>query len=225
MITVKTLAEFNHYCKNKSIVLVGNSTSMQDYNNSSLIDGYDIVVRFGLALDPDSDMIAKVGSKIDVWVGGIYANVHYKRKFKTKSVRDIEPLNDTVLLFNRSRLGLEKELNKSYSDIGNISLTMFSDPQIQNFYKMHDVDQNTTRLSAGAWAILFFMKKLPAVTCVDIIGFDAFTSGNTSKSGFCASWHKDGLAKNGVHSTNVEKRITNNYLAERRLRRVGNGNK
>ncbi|MCB0555171.1 MAG: glycosyltransferase family 29 protein [Phaeodactylibacter sp.] len=55
------------YCLDKSVVVVGNSSSLLETNNGDFIDGFDIVVRMNHGY-PRKEWAAATGMRTDIWV-------------------------------------------------------------------------------------------------------------------------------------------------------------
>jgi len=195
MINKVNIQEFEDFCKNKNILLVGNSVNLVKQDNSELIDSYDIVVRFGWALEPPLIVKEVIGTKLDVWVAGIAACIRYSRMWGHKGIHKI--LNDKIVLFNRSRQRYSETETYNYlNPVEEHALSMFTDKEIQDTCSKYSIDIKATRISAGIWTVLFFIDKIKEYNSLDLIGFDSFTSKNVaSTSGFCHSWHGNGLRR------------------------------
>ena len=57
--------EFDNYCTNKSIVVVGNSRKILEKENGEFIDSHDIVLRFNRGLPEGYEK--HIGTKTDIW--------------------------------------------------------------------------------------------------------------------------------------------------------------
>lgn len=215
---ITSLEGLKNFCKGKKVLLVGNSTSMLDKEHAEVIDSYDIVVRFGYAVEGGEDTKKFVGNKTTMWVFGDCVELYLKSKFKVKSLRDIKDLEDTTLLFNRGRNNIAETFDIKYKDSNDLAVEMFSDSEMCEFYKTHKINIKHIRLSAGLWTILFFLKKVRA-DVINIIGFDSFKSKNAGRRGFCASWHNDALIS-GVHDHELESSIIDFYIEQNKINRL-----
>ena len=56
--------------KDKRIVFVGNSVEIMNYKLADKINSYDIVVRFGRAMQANKLQEESIGTKVDIWVTG-----------------------------------------------------------------------------------------------------------------------------------------------------------
>ncbi len=54
--------------KNKSVLFVGNSVEIMNHKLAKFIDGFDIVVRFGRAIEANKLQKESVGSKCNIWL-------------------------------------------------------------------------------------------------------------------------------------------------------------
>ena len=58
------------FVKNKRIVFVGNSVEIMKHKLGKVIDEYDIVVRFGRAIEATPLQEESIGTKCDIWITG-----------------------------------------------------------------------------------------------------------------------------------------------------------
>ena len=58
------------FLKNKRIIFIGNSVEIMNHNLAEFIDKYDIVVRFGRAIEATPLQEKSLGTKCDIWVTG-----------------------------------------------------------------------------------------------------------------------------------------------------------
>lgn len=207
-----TLQEFKTYAKDKSVILVGNSVEVMNHENADFIDSHDIVVRFGKAIESNEKEQIAIGKKLDVWVTGAFrADMLNKEIY-----RDLT--KDSKILFNRSRICNKKpiKINKNLNDY----LNMFEDNEVLEINKEYDIkdcDKESRRLSAGIWAIKFFVEKIKTQKSLDIIGFDFFAKKTNKKRGGTyepSSWHipiSTGIKETHWHEQEVE--IVNEYVS------------
>ena len=64
---VESIQEF---VKNKRVVFIGNSVEIMNYKLADKINSYDIVVRFGRAMQVNKLQEESIGTKVDIWVTG-----------------------------------------------------------------------------------------------------------------------------------------------------------
>lgn len=200
-----TLEEAKEFFKNKSVILVGNSVELMNYEYADFIDSHDIVVRFGKAIEADENERKAIGSKLSVWVTGDFrAKMILKDPYKTK-------LNGIPILYVRSRIHLDKA-HKKIPEVSH-SLDMFSDEEIKKIYDEYDIkngDPEARRFSAGLWAIKFFCEKIKTQQSLTLIGFDFFRKYTTSRRGGNSdpcSWHRPisvGTRETHWHEQEVE---------------------
>lgn len=212
LIVTNTVNDLLALCKDKSVILVGNSCDMLHNKHADLIDSHDVVVRFGVGLLHNKDKDIFLGRKVDIWIAGSAALIEVKRRKKLKTDRGLSDLlerNSILTLHNRSRNDVSKLLSKYACSF----LEMFSDKEISDYYSKYSVDSTVNRFSAGLWTLLFFLDKVKVFSKLSLVGFDNFRPNNKIKrrSGFCVSWHNDGLS-NEVHSHRIEETIMNSLI-------------
>ena len=87
---VESIQEF---VKNKRVVFIGNSVEIMNYKLADKINSYDIVVRFGRAMQVNKLQEESIGTKVDIWVTGqfrapLYREMNYEfTKGKYKDVK------------------------------------------------------------------------------------------------------------------------------------------
>ena len=71
--------------KNKRVIFVGNSVEIMEHNLADFIDSYDIVVRFGRALEfilkTRTHFPKRLGTQADIWVTGQFRSHMYNKLF------------------------------------------------------------------------------------------------------------------------------------------------
>tara|TARA_Y100001972_G_scaffold110311_1_gene141939 strand:+ start:290 stop:1096 length:807 start_codon:yes stop_codon:yes gene_type:complete len=163
--------------KDKRIIFVGNSVEIMNHNLSDFIDKYDIVVRFGRAIEANKLQEKSIGTKCDIWITGQFRAPSFnvvKEKFKTGKFKN------TKILINRSRGNLklkdwilEDRLPKDFPEY----TQMYSDSELISIMKEFDKDllnNNEYRPSAGFISLLWFINKIKTYKSIDLIGFDFF---------------------------------------------------
>ena len=88
------------FVKNKRIVFVGNSVEIMKHKLADVINSYDIVIRFGRAIDANALQEESIGTKCDIWITGQFRAPSFnnvKEEFKTGKFKD------TKILINRCR--------------------------------------------------------------------------------------------------------------------------
>lgn len=205
-----SLEEIKNLVNDRSVLLVGNSVEIMNYELAEFIDSHDIVVRFGKAITADKIEQKSVGKKIDIWVTGSFRLPLVKTDF----------MEEAHILFNRSR----PQLNKVQSiDEESLSISkktynfteMFSDIEIETMNELYGIDSNklfTQRFSGGLWTIKYFTQSVKTQKSLSIIGFDFFKKyTNRTRSGNfnCYSWHRPiGVTETeNVHSGDLERQI------------------
>ena len=92
------------FVKNKRIIFIGNSVEIMNHKLAEFIDQYDIVVRFGRAIEATPLQEESIGTKCDIWVTGQFrapAFINVKEEFNTGKFKN------TKILINRSRGNLK----------------------------------------------------------------------------------------------------------------------
>ena len=182
----KTLQQLT---KDKTLILVGNSVEILQYEYGDYIESFDTVVRFGRGAP--YDYTSSLGSRTDIWVTG-FLRVNARKFF------------DCLTLFNRSRIHMNKPSTTilpedfKYTD-------MFSDEEIIDIQDKLGVVPNKPvgwRPSQGFMAILFFLLKCECKS-ITLIGFDFFSKKLPFKTGEDnpSSWHMPvNTQKVNIHS-------------------------
>lgn len=205
-----SLEQIKNLVDGKSVILVGNSVEIMDYELAEFIDSHDIVVRFGKAITADKIEQKSIGEKIDIWVTGSFRLPIVKTDF----------MKEAHILFNRSRPELYKKEKIDTNSLeyakNNFEFTeMFSDEEIFTINKSNDIDSEklfTQRLSGGLWTIQYFSEKVKTQKSLTIIGFDFFTKYTDKlRSGKFNhySWHRPigTIEIEDSHNSNLERKI------------------
>jgi hypothetical protein len=185
--------------KNKRVIFVGNSVEIMNYKLADKINSYDIVVRFGRAIEANKLQEESLGTKVDIWVTGQFrapCYVKLKEEFKTGKFKDVE------ILVNRCRgnLQLKDWIFEDRLPKGMPYTQMYSDEEIVSLMKGFDKDMygDDLRPSAGFITILWFINKIKTYKSLDLVGFDFFAktvkNRRKDKQGFLSkcdphSWH------------------------------------
>lgn len=165
------------FVKNKRIIFVGNSVEIMNHKLSDFIDSYDIVVRFGRAIEANKLQEESLGTKCDIWITGQFRAPAYnnvKEKFISGKFKN------TKILLNRCRGNLklkdwilEDRLPENFPKY----TQMYSDNELVRIMKEFDKDLlgvNDYRPSAGFISLIWFLDKIKTYKSIDLIGFDFF---------------------------------------------------
>jgi len=165
------------FVKNKRIIFVGNSVEIMNYNLAEFINKYDIVVRFGRAIEANDLQEKSLGTKCDIWITGQFRAPSYnnvKEKFISGKFKN------TKILVNRCRGNLklkdwilEDRLPKDFPKY----TQMYSDDELVHIMKQFDKDLlgvNDYRPSAGFISLIWFIDKIKTYKSIDLVGFDFF---------------------------------------------------
>mgnify|MGYP003148252305 FL=1 len=162
--------------KNKNVLFVGNSVEIMHHKLKDTINSYDIVVRFGRAIQATPAQEESIGTKVDIWVTGQFRAPCYDTKrewFERGKFKDVK------ILLNRCRgnFCLSDWIIEDRLPIGMPYTQMYTDQEIIDIMNMFDVDMlnpRSYRPSAGFLTILWFMQKVNTYKSLNLIGFDFF---------------------------------------------------
>ena len=188
------------FVKNKRVLFVGNSVEIMNYKLANKINSYDVVVRFGRAMQSTKLQEESIGTKVDIWVTGQFRAPIYKhmnKEFTTGKYKDVK------ILVNRCRGNLQlKDWNfEEHLPKGMPHTQMYTDKEIIDIMKSFDKDIlgcKDLRPSAGFLTILWFVNKVKTYKSLDLIGFDFFAKSveerGVDKTGHVSaanphSWH------------------------------------
>jgi len=210
---VESIQEF---VKDKRIILVGNSVEIMNHKLADIINSYDIVVRFGRAIEANKLQEESIGTKVDIWVTGQFRAPCYiplKKEFKTGRFKN------TKILVNRCRgnFGLKSWILEEHLPKGMPHTQMYTDQEIVDVMKSFGKNMlglKELRPSAGFLTILWFINKVKTHKSLDLIGFDFFAKsvkeramdneGNISVAD-PHSWHLPCyMAPMGAHDKDME---------------------
>ena len=219
------------FVKDKRILFVGNSAESIRYGLANFINKFDIVVRFGRAIEfiaekyDNTKFQKRLGNKIDIWVTGQFRSHVYtklNKQFTEGRFKDIK------ILLNRCRGNFHMT---DYIIEDHVPQTMpytqmYNDQEIVDIMGRFGIDITFTeknlakralRPSAGFLTILWFIDKVKTYKSIDLIGFDFFHK-STNKDGrkkdnkgrisACDphSWHLPiYTTKNKAHDMQLEK--------------------
>lgn len=214
----KPFNEIEDFFRDRNVLIVGNSVEMMTQKNAKLIDSYDIVIRLGRGVKTTTADEVAVGSKVDVWISGLF-------RIKLLQEPEIqEKLKDKLILLNGSRIDvtdgwLEKTIKEyEYTPI-------FSDAEILEFYEKYGIINNSKksfRFSAGMWTIFYMLEKVKVQKSLSIIGFDFFKSQADLQANDNAliptSWHIPSVGSDApVHNGEFEEQLVKEYIDQGRL--------
>ena len=171
------MESIQQFVKNKRIIFVSNSVEIMNHKLAKFIDKYDIVVRFGRAIEATPLQEESLGTKCDIWITGQFRAPSYnnvKEEFISGKFKN------TKVLINRCRGNLklkdwilENRLPKDFPEY----TQMYSDNELVRIMKEFDKDLlgvNDYRPSAGFISLIWFINKIKTYKSIDLIGFDFF---------------------------------------------------
>jgi len=163
--------------KDKSVLFVGNSVEIMNHKLAEFINKYDIVVRFGRAIEATPLQEESLGTKCDIWITGQFrapAFNNVKEEFANGKFKN------TKILIHRCRGNLklkdwilEDRLPKDFPKY----TQMYSDDELVRIMKelgKELLGVNDYRPSAGFISIIWFIDKIKTYKSIDLIGFDFF---------------------------------------------------
>ena len=185
----KILNNIKSFCKNKRIIVIGNSSDVLKIKNvRSIIEGHDIIVRMNWAVPTKTHHLNLLGNKTDIYVVGI-SNQKLSHMLiaesKSKYVLRLNPHGESLnshICYSETKESYD-EIKKEFSD-----------------YKP----------STGCLAIKFFKDHID-YSELTIIGFSFFkneSENSVQKNEFRSFKHKD-------HNTDLEESYILKQLDER----------
>lgn len=167
--------KLREHCKDKKVLIVGNSVSLFANEYGDLIDSFDVVVRMGKGI-PYNQFKKYLGSKTDCWMLSALRAASYKSfrhvRYKVLNITQINLYQDTDK-FGISKCFFEEDfqLYRDFFLVGNIEETK------ELVRKAHIDDLNPkNRISQGALCTSYFLNKIGTQKETHIIGFDFFES-------------------------------------------------
>lgn len=153
---MNTLEELQEYVKDKRIIVVGNNLSALEKKQATLIDSYDIVLRFGKGILQGWEEY--IGYKTDIWSTGNFRS----------PMRSLLP-KETVVLYNQGGTHNVKS-SPPYPHI-----LMYEWDDACAVSTKYTGDWEHCRLSNGAITAHFMYNKVGTFKQMDFINFDFFT--------------------------------------------------
>jgi len=220
------------FVKNKSVILVGNSVEIMEYDLKEYIDSFDIVVHFGKAIGRNKRQTMSLGSKTDVWITGLFRAPMWKYEFRNGKYKN------TKIILNKCRRFIDYPLTpKQIKNIPNFEyIDMFSDKELRDIYDVFGFGEDNEsptgewvtgglkRPSIGFLSILYFIRKVKIYKSLHIIGFDFFSKSTNKIRPGCKiptphSWHLPlYTVPEGSHNTNIEQKYVSKLDEENKLK-------
>jgi len=167
----KSTNKLKDYCKDKSVLIVGNSLTLLGEKYGNLIDSYDVVVRIGKGV-PYKELVSFLGNKTDCWVFSTFRSTSYvdfkNARFKILNIcqQSIYDEKDKDLTFKKLFFKKDFQIYRDYFLMGSLEDL---DVMIKN-------TGLNNRLSQGIFCIQYFIDTIKTYKKLDIIGFDFFES-------------------------------------------------
>ena len=169
MVSVELLQQ---YCKNKKIIIVGNSSGLLQSKSGQLIDSYDIVVRINNGYRDDSVFNDGIGTKTNIVSIGVKS-----------ATRASYIVKDNHIDFILSPIIWSDKL--SYSNVHSVEHSIY--------HKLKE-DCNVTKPSTGISTFNFFNTQCDFLR-LDLIGFDFFQSSIKDHNALGHKYVKDHLGE------------------------------
>ena len=154
-----TLAELQKFCKNKSIIIVGNSSRILQHSSARLIDSYDIVVRINRGYQISNPFSESLGTKTNILSIGIKSEAQATHIISANKVN-----------FILSPIIWSDKL--TYPNVYNIEPSL---------YHQLKEDLGGFKPSTGISTFNFF-HKLTDYRKLDLIGFDFFETSTLQRN-------------------------------------------
>lgn len=153
------LTDLQNFCKDKSIIIVGNSSGILNHKEGKLIDSYDVVVRINRGYQPNNYFYDSLGSKTHILSIGV------------KSAKQAS----NIILSNKVNYILSPIIwsdKLSYPNVYDIDHSVY--------HKLKE-DLGEIKPSTGISTFNFF-NKLIDFKKLDLIGFDFFQSSSPQRN-------------------------------------------
>ncbi len=196
-ITVETTEKINHidianFLNNsKKIAIVGNATSINNYNRGEFIDSHDCVIRMNRCL-----VNKKVGYKTNIWVTGFWPNIVYPQ------FNNLKP--NYIIWNNWSDEGIRRFLNlclkkQQYNKLKDRLIINVNYQKNQQEFN-NNYNQKLI-LTTGMHTILYILDILLNINNhkINIFGFDFFKSPTTGTSSINFYQHQPKLEKKYIY--------------------------
>lgn len=184
----ETLLQF---CSGKKIVIVGNSSSLLQKENGTIIDEHEVVVRMNHGY-PRKATLPYTGQKTDIWVCAFNNLIQQIREYQIFSPKFAIRLNN------------ETHIHPRMKDV-------FLRWDMKNWEQIKRTTGIKKYPSTGLITIYFFTQFLKLEE-ISITGFDFFATNNfyrntKRRNAMAKAWHSPGLEKKIIMDLINEKKI------------------
>lgn len=199
---IKILLDMNEFAqlvKDKQVLLVGNGNSLVKRDNSKLIDSYEFVIRFNLAIKKEHP---HQGKKIDAW---FYTMVKDSRCKRTYNLAKIKPRHcirhhTSPLVLGENNYLIDTEIyRKKFNRMLNLSGSGDNSPTIRE------------RHASTGLCCIHYLKEYCNPKSISIIGFDSFSTKNFYEKNFrldsIKTCHSPDIEKDYLKKLSEEKSI------------------
>lgn len=131
-----TLKQIQSYCKDKRIIIVGNSSSVLRSRNDKFIEGHDIVVRMNWAAPVQLKYHHMIGKRTDIYIVGISRSAIAEKLIKESKCRFALRLNphgeciSSGICYNESPekySEIKSQFNEYKPSTGSLAIKFFKD--------------------------------------------------------------------------------------------------
>jgi len=167
----KNLTRFQNYCRDKTIAIVGNSSTIFNKSYGKKIDSHDIVFRFNWTIEKDlHKWSANTGTKFNVYVFAIKS----AGRFKNMATRKLFSNKEFILRLRHDDSHYLKNDQLKINDKIKKKILYYNLEEFRDSISL-DLFKGSRDASAGAMTLQFILD------CVDfksisLFGFDFFKS-------------------------------------------------
>tara|TARA_Y100000385_G_C13100342_1_gene644130 strand:- start:852 stop:1418 length:567 start_codon:yes stop_codon:yes gene_type:complete len=179
---VNALNQIKSYCNNKSIIIIGNSSSVLHKDYFNFISEHDVIVRMNWAVPVKKEYIHRIGERTDMYAVSISSSIVSERliksshaKFALRLTPNGETINNPICY---------TETRDSYREISS--------------------EFTGYKPSTGSLVIKFFKDHID-YSKLSIIGYDFFNKSNGLRNEFKSFKYKD-------HCSNLEEQYITRQL-------------
>lgn len=201
-----TLEQVQDYVRDKNIILVGNNTTAIKNPYGSLIDSYDLVLRFGKGIDVKG-YEKQLGQKTDIWITNYFRLPTLTRKHLKKP-----PL---VVINGPPPMGIRGEVGPEL--VRQIDYQMYEGNEIKLLQKKWFAEEELKRhvkISSGTLTALWLANVVTTYKSITLINFDFFKKGVPFYNGshnalaVATSWHLSIAKPNYADFSSVKNMLT-----------------
>jgi hypothetical protein len=176
---MRTLKEIQDYCRDKTVIFVGNSKKILKHERADFIESHDIVLRFNLGF-PRKKYYKHIGRRTDIWSNnGLSPDNEVQLKYFRKYDYPEYILLPTVRCEGYTPEEIEKVAYRFSFNIY-FDIFKFMNPDIEDHRKAlfkFSEDMTQTIPTSGSLVLSFFCKHIECKS-ITMIGFDFLKTQN-----------------------------------------------